>query len=298
MKIKSVAGIGQICVTVTVFACLAFEAFGATRYVNPGDPGAYQTIMSAVAASSAGDIVIVYPGTYQESVSISGITLKALRGPEVTVIQSTGGADFGVHLYGSGSVALVGFRVQGFVIGIYINSSGTTKVSNCIACGNSDVGIYISSNVPTGAQILNNISANNGSDGFYAYYYPCARCTYSGVQSNIAFWNGRFGFNAQMGCAIGCYDVVFGDYNCQYANGSGALGNCAVNGSGSITSNPMLNVTLYYRFSVTNSPCINAGNPAPFYNDPDGSRNDMGAYGGPDAANWWRSPFGGPTIQM
>jgi hypothetical protein len=29
------------------------------------------------------------------------------------------------------------------------------------------------------------------------------------------------------------------------------------------------------------SPCIDAGNPDPQYNDNDGSRNDMGAYGGP-----------------
>ncbi len=29
------------------------------------------------------------------------------------------------------------------------------------------------------------------------------------------------------------------------------------------------------------SPCIDAGNPDPQYNDPDGTRNDMGAYGGP-----------------
>jgi hypothetical protein len=32
-----------------------------------------------------------------------------------------------------------------------------------------------------------------------------------------------------------------------------------------------------------NSPCVDAGNPAAQYNDLDGSRNDMGAYGGPDA---------------
>jgi len=31
------------------------------------------------------------------------------------------------------------------------------------------------------------------------------------------------------------------------------------------------------------SPCINTGDPNPAYNDPDGTRNDMGAYGGPDA---------------
>lgn len=31
------------------------------------------------------------------------------------------------------------------------------------------------------------------------------------------------------------------------------------------------------------SPCVNTGNPDPIYRDPDGSRNDMGAYGGPGA---------------
>ena len=30
------------------------------------------------------------------------------------------------------------------------------------------------------------------------------------------------------------------------------------------------------------SPCIDAGDPDPVYNDPDGTRNDMGAYGGPN----------------
>ena len=34
-----------------------------------------------------------------------------------------------------------------------------------------------------------------------------------------------------------------------------------------------------------NSPCINAGNPSPEFNDSNGTRNDQGAYGGPDG-NW------------
>lgn len=33
------------------------------------------------------------------------------------------------------------------------------------------------------------------------------------------------------------------------------------------------------------SPCIDAGNPDPLFNDADGSRNDQGAYGGPEG-NW------------
>ena len=37
-----------------------------------------------------------------------------------------------------------------------------------------------------------------------------------------------------------------------------------------------------FDFNLQNgSPCINTGNPSSSYNDPDGSRSDMGAYGGP-----------------
>jgi parallel beta-helix repeat protein len=54
---------------------------------------------------------------------------------------------------------------------------------------------------------------------------------------------------------------------------------------------PPTSVTMY-------SPCIDGGNPDPIYNDPDGSRNDMGAYGGP-GANAWAFPadFKSPTLQ-
>ena len=41
---------------------------------------------------------------------------------------------------------------------------------------------------------------------------------------------------------------------------------------------------LEFRLNL-NSPAIDAGNPSPEYNDFDGSRNDMGAYGG-SKGNW------------
>ncbi len=43
-----------------------------------------------------------------------------------------------------------------------------------------------------------------------------------------------------------------------------------------------VDLTEDYRLAP-DSPCINAGDPAAEYDDPDGSRNDMGAYGGPEA---------------
>jgi len=38
-----------------------------------------------------------------------------------------------------------------------------------------------------------------------------------------------------------------------------------------------------YWWLQSTSPCIDAGNPDAAYNDPDGTRNDMGAFGGPNA---------------
>ncbi|MQY80473.1 MAG: T9SS type A sorting domain-containing protein [Bacteroidetes bacterium] len=55
-------------------------------------------------------------------------------------------------------------------------------------------------------------------------------------------------------------------------------------GIGNIFSDPHFMSVENNNFRLApNSPCIDSGNPAPEYNDPDGSRNDMGAYGGPYA---------------
>jgi parallel beta-helix repeat protein len=53
-------------------------------------------------------------------------------------------------------------------------------------------------------------------------------------------------------------------------------------GTGEISANPLFADALYRLTDA--SPCKDTGNPAVFYNDPDGTRNDMGAYGGPSAS--------------
>ena len=122
--------------------------------------------------------------------------------------------------------------------------------------------------------------------------------SFGGVVNNISYRNGGYGFASFLSCSSG--NAVFGGYNCAYANNQGATNiysGCYYTSLGaySITIDPQVAATNYYRFTSTSSPCINAGNPS--YLDPDGTPSDMGAYGGPDAANWWRSPLGGPTVQ-
>lgn len=58
----------------------------------------------------------------------------------------------------------------------------------------------------------------------------------------------------------------------------------AIFGNGIIYSDPLFTDETEFRLN-NNSPCINSGDPNSQYNDNDGSRNDMGAYGGPNG-NW------------
>ena len=70
---------------------------------------------------------------------------------------------------------------------------------------------------------------------------------------------------------------VTAEYNCNNGNGYSGV----TVGPGTITDNPMFVNPGAGDFHLqTNSACIDAGNPAASYNDTDGTRNDMGAFGG------------------
>jgi hypothetical protein len=266
-----------------------------TLEVNQNDPNAtYQTINAAVADAKPGDTILVHPGTYLEKLKISGITLKALRGPEVTVVKSSDGTGDGITLAGNANVTLIGFRVQGFVNGIVVDTNGgDTRVANCVAAGNSAVGMVLGASVPLSAKIANNIAADNGGDALFVKRRGWSSYgDYTSVINNISYRNGGYGILWE---DFSGYRA--GDYNCAFANSRGQFWWAEGAGTHSITTDPLLDVTKQYRFASQGSSAANTGHPADSYLDPDGSRCDMGAYGGPEARNWWRDPFGGPTVE-
>lgn len=268
-----------------------------TREVNQNDYMAqYMTINEALAEALPGDTVLVHPGTYLESITVAGITLKSRSGPEATVIQSPDGSGDGVTVTGNQTVAVIGFRVQGFQRGVVINTDiSNTRVANCVVVANSTDGFFIADATPSAIKLANNISADNGRHGFYIdrYVYDFDSRQYSSILNNVAFRNGAYGFADSLLNP----KTTFGDYNCSYDNSSGNCTKLDLLGQHSMTTDPLVSAMTHYRFTSQGSPCVNAGQPTTFYYDPDGSVNDMGAYGGPEAANWWRDPFTGPTIE-
>ncbi len=90
--------------------------------------------------------------------------------------------------------------------------------------------------------------------------------------------------NDDYGIQTSGYSII--DYNDLW-NNQLDYSNCSA-GSNDISENPLfINENLGNFKLLLNSPCIDSGDPDIKYNDVDGTRNDIGAYGGPDSdLNW------------
>ncbi|RLC49726.1 MAG: hypothetical protein DRH79_08630, partial [Candidatus Cloacimonadota bacterium] len=127
--------------------------------------------------------------------------------------------------------------------------------------------------------IVNNTIANNDApDGAFFIFNSSAY-----IINNIIIHEGEM------------FNMINSSVEVEYSCLSGGY-----EGTGNIDSDPMFisptsgNGSAYAGLEAnwnlqTSSPCINAGNPNSIYNDLDGTRNDMGATGGPDG---WNPPTG------
>jgi len=133
------------------------------------------------------------------------------------------------------------------------------------------------------AIIANNVILANGSTAI-SFYSPSGAGSFVGkVFSNICIDGGGAGGNPI---------VLPGTYYCAYNDVWGNINNTLPSFDvGSISSNPEFvnySSTAGYVYGTSNlhlaagSPCIDAGEPNVGNNDRDGSRNDMGIYGGPE----------------
>lgn len=110
--------------------------------------------------------------------------------------------------------------------------------------------------------------------------------------TNNIFYNNGYGITIYSGSASA-------DYNCFYGNtkNTHTFDGSSITSTDEVLSGPLFidpdmetdpQTLSRWDFNQINfrlqngSPCINAGNPDPVYNDPNGTRNDIGAYGGLD----------------
>lgn len=140
--------------------------------------------------------------------------------------------------------------------------------------------------------IRNNIIINNTHAGVQIFK-PCTL-----VENNVICYNENYGLHLgfeELGKSKIINNIIWGNENFQvkidsfYVHNPDITYSCIENGwssEGNMDTDPkFVDITVKDFHLLPDSPCINAGNPLEQYNDHDGSRNDMGAYGGP-YGNW------------
>ena len=267
------------------------------------------SIQFAVDQAKDGDTVVISDGIYYEIVNINkNIVLRSQNGPTNCVIDGSLLSDIlfwnsGVELDCSGST-ICGFTIQHFSNwGIYCSSSAT--VINCIVRENGGSNCYPQGGiiVTSSNRIFNNLIYKNIYCGINARGTPLI------ANNVIVFTKSRPGLSDYEGDGILCTglissypnvsmivnNIIYGNdrYGIYFhGENSVSITYCDVSdsvesevplGAGCISSDPLFIDPVNSNFFLqSGSPCINAGDPDPQYNDIDATRNDMGAYGGPN----------------
>ncbi len=266
---------------------------------------AFKTISEALTRAYSGDTVQVSAGTYRERFTVRDDIELIGAGAEQTIIHGSG--TDGSVIYMEPGSTIDGFTITGsgseyFDSGIWHSEGQVTIRHNRFAgnsmglfswCWNPDCGAV--------AIIENSIFAGNSRAGVDANNEPVHH-----IVNNTVVGNGR-GLVLNNAASIAENNIIVQNssdglvgndrnptvrYNDVWSNGRDYLG--VSPGPGDISANPrFVNPSTGNYHVRSGSPAIDAGNPAKAYRDPDGSRNDMGAYGGPHGI--WQPSTPTPT---
>jgi len=268
-----------------------FSTRSSQTYRVPAD---YSVIQDALYSAGFCDTVQVAAGTYTENIVVpAGVRLIG-SGSQVTTIQGSGQ---GTVLYAGHGSVVSGFTItgsgQGFWdAGIWIGDGASPTISNNRVMGNSMGIVNYCFNEPcTSAPIIrNNVVADNRYPGIIAHLGTpkIINNTIIGNETGISvdadgtvIKNNIVVDNSYVGVAGANRSITIG-YNDVWNNGTNYRD--IMPGPGALSVNPRFVDAGQGDYHLQpDSRCINAGDPDPAYNDRDGSRNDMGAYGGPYA---------------
>jgi uncharacterized protein YkwD len=261
-------------------------------------PAEYPTLAGALAHARGDVIVQLAQGTFYEDTPLgipnSGIWIQG-AGIDKTIIHGDGSG----HVLEAHVDALIrdltitGGNLDGYFDSGVWNTSGHVELRNCRITGNS-VGLFtwcFQHDCDAVVTVTNSILDHNQRIAVDANEYGVHHLVNStvvmngtgivlnnvasSIENSIVTSNTGTGLNGSNKSPLARYNDVWG-------NGSDYQG--VAPGIGDISGDPHFEDgnLADYRLQL-GSPCIDAGNPASEYNDRNGSRNDMGAYGGPYA---------------
>jgi hypothetical protein len=260
-------------------------------------------------------------GTYHESISCGYSSIKTIKseeGASVTIIDRSNSTDQpnGITMNYCSALTIDGFTIANAGVGIYFetgpyptiiqhniflhNAQGIIVVytgdapiiiRNNIIIGDpkATAGPYVGTGInvaQTGGlrQIENNLIIGNIGESSTSAGVFIDNWSTGYVQNNII----ADGYNGIL--RYYDYNTTIIQYNCLFGN-TNDYGESAAAGTGDIHTDPLFVSTIDGGVGATtdfhlapSSPCRNTGNPDPSFNNPDGTRNDIGPYGGPYGA--------------
>jgi hypothetical protein len=257
-------------------------------------PQQFPTIQLGINAAQSGDYVLVSAGTYNESISVPDkITVLSDKGPSVTkisarnvttIVSIEGTSVFGGFTIDADTSVTYGIRilmgkpeVKHNVIknpknGLIMERQTECYFHNNIIWNCKGIGVNIKTNSIIKAH--NNVLFQTKASGF-----KLEGTATGDIRNNLL---GEIGSNSFNDAVFNCDGSgVNIDYN-MYWTYTKIFNVCAL-GTGNRSDFPRFIDDAIGNFKLqANSNARNAGDPADAYKDTDGSRNDMGAYGGPD----------------
>ncbi|PKN72501.1 MAG: hypothetical protein CVU50_06485 [Candidatus Cloacimonetes bacterium HGW-Cloacimonetes-3] len=294
---------------VLVFSLLlAISLSAVVRTVDNNNPsaGQYSTVQAAINASNNDDVIYVYPSnivyagfTVNRRMKIYGVGWHAstvnLRKTTISgTVDFTAGAEYSVlsgfagnfYAYMNGvvgnvrlencSFTAVDFNTVSSNASNYTISScffyGGGTYNNWIAHQSSQTGILIMNCIFTGtASIMSNASSNTTIINTFIQTTNKVFDNSNSIpnlRNNYIIATGYTGTNTFPSDPVIAFNMS-----------STAIFPTGTTNQNSIPLNTAFD-TVNYR-PIAGSPAINAGDPTSDYNDLDGSRNDIGAFGGP-----------------
>ena len=267
-------------------------------------PALYATIQAAIDAAQIGDTVLVGPGVYQESIDFDGkvLYLVSSAGPEETILMPAGPGQpvITMEWVQFGYPGVRGFTFTGVtganVIDLFYASP---RIQDCIFRDNNVTGTGWCVWAETASTTINRcVFYNNGGDGCIRAQlqdvWPIVYITNNTFHRNVApivasgnAWGdgllrvtvvGNI-FSENLGTGISSslplYRVRYNLFWQNHEDVSSAVGTVMPD---TLIGDPQFispfGAELYLQ---PTSPAVDAGDPDPMLNDPDGTRNDIGA---------------------
>ena len=264
-------------------------------------PNDYLDVKTAVESYiiDDGDSVLLMPGEFETfAFSFLGkrVHLIGLEGAQQTqLIHKLTFTESNKMIHDSSFVKMTGGTIKGLTIkggyayyggGVY--TSGNSTIQQCVITENAagiqfngglGGGLYLTEN----SNILNCIISNNRADDFGSGIYIAQNATLVNITNCTISGNNLYSESSDVYIENAILNAVYSGVDMS----SSPLPSIKYSYAGTYWSiQDITNITgelLFdeYFYLIPGSVCIDSGNPDSAYNDPDGSRNDIGAYGGP-----------------